>query len=533
MKNKVLLLIGLWVNVAVGSLTYAQTQINTFPTDLTPSLDGQEVIFSFPLTVTQTLYRSPQGNVILSPSMLYSPTEVVLPGESALAMAQVNESRQIILNASSFSYVDKDNTLRTGSKVQGLRGILSYSDGQYSITPTVKPVFTGNERTLTAPNVGDCNLKVASFNVEFYIASPSVWRMSGNNGARNQSEFNRQRTKVLAALKGLDADVYALCEVGQGKASVTDLVKGLNEITASDHYDFIDDNDNTEGIYTKNVFIYNKTKVTPYGKLTFFGAGNFKLRQIAQAFDLNSNGERLIVTVNHLKSKGSGYGNNADQGDGQGASNLDRVVQAANIASKIDKLITAYRDSDILVVGDMNTYTMEDPFREFQKKGLINELNKYSPTDYSYVYRGNAGYLDHSWSTPSLSRQVTGAHPWHINADEPSYFEYSNSTYGSVAPFRCSDHDPIITGINLKPVNNLSADSLLIIGDPSQGSVTLRTNHIDKVELISFDGMLVNTYTNPSLSGDFVLNTKSLAKGLYVVRAMYNEKTLAAKLLVP
>jgi predicted extracellular nuclease len=50
------------------------------------------------------------------------------------------------------------------------------------------------------------------------------------------TEFNRQRAKIIAALKALNADVVGLIEMendGDGDLSaIADLVRGLNEATA-------------------------------------------------------------------------------------------------------------------------------------------------------------------------------------------------------------------------------------------------------------------------------------------------------------
>jgi Predicted extracellular nuclease len=385
MKRKVLLLLGIVCGLSICLSAYSQTEINSFTTGLKPTLNGQEVVFTFPLTVTKTYYTSASGNITLSPDVLYSPTEVALPGTDANNIAALNEQHKLTLNSSSFTYTDSNNTLRTGSKVTRLQGTLYYNNGAYSITPTVQPVLSGNERTSSPGDVGACNLKVASFNVEYYIASKDLW--NEKYGAANQEEFTRQRAKTLAALKGLDADIYALCEVGQGNTSVTDLVNGLNEVTSSNNYAYVADNDYSENTYTKNVFIYNKTKVTPYLSIKLFGSGGYRLRQVAQAFDMNSNGERMIIAVNHLKAKSSGgTGGDADSGDGQGGYNSLRVSQAQNVVNTLNTLTSYYADPDVLVVGDMNAYSMEEPIKVYTDNGLVNQLKRYSPSDYSYVF---------------------------------------------------------------------------------------------------------------------------------------------------
>jgi len=539
MKRKALLFLGIVCGLSICLSTYSQTEIKSFTTDLKPTLNGQEVVFTFPLTVTKIYYTSTSGNITLSPDVLYSPTEVALPGTDANNIAALNEQYKLTLKDTiSFKYIDSNNTLRTGSKVTGLQGTLSYSNGLYSITPKVKPVFSGNERTSSPGNVGACNLKVASFNVEYYIANKDLW--NNTYGAANQAQFTRQRAKILAALKGLDADIYALCEVGQGNISVTDLVNGLNEVTSSNNYAYVADNNYSESTYTKNVFIYNKTKVTPYLSINFFGSREYRLRQVAQAFDLKSNGERLIIAVNHLKAKsGTGTGSDADLGDGQGSFNYTRVTQAQNVVNTLNTLTSYYADPDVLVVGDMNAYSMEDPIKVYTNSGLVNQLKRYSPSDYSYVYNGAVGYLDHSLATSTLSQQVTGARPWHINADEPSYLDYKYSTYYSADPYRCSDHDPILTGVSLGTYSTGIKDSeidktekLQIYGDPSQGYVTLCALQIDRVELLTVSGQLVFSTVNPNPGQYFLLPVASLQKGFYLVRAFNGKKAQVSKLFI-
>ncbi|WP_321435957.1 ExeM/NucH family extracellular endonuclease [uncultured Bacteroides sp.] len=538
MRKSLLLFIGILYGLSFCLPLYSQVEIKSFTDGLSPFLNGQEVIFSCPLTVTKTYYSSPSGDIILSPDLLYSPTEVALPGIETNNLATQNNQRKLTLKSSAFTYTDSNHTLRTGSKVTGLRGTLYYSNGTYSLTPTVQPVFSGNERTLSPESVGACNLKVASFNVEYYIADSLMWNLK--YGAANRKEFTHQRAKILAALKGLDADIYALCEVGEGNTSVTDLVNGLNEVTSSNNYAYVADNDYSESTYTKNVFIYNKTRVTPYSSLYKFGIKGFQLRQIAQAFDLNSNGERVIITVNHLKAKSdSGSGNNADTGDGQGSFNYQRITQAQLVVNTLNKLTTYYGDPDVLVVGDMNSYSMEDPIKVYTGGGLVNQLKRYSPSDYSYVYSGNVGYLDHSLATSTLSSQVTGARPWHINADEPSYFGYEYSTYYSADPYRCSDHDPIVTGLNLGAngtglgyAEAKDADKLQVFGESSQGYLTLCAGQIDRVELLSASGQLIFSARNATSGEYFLLPTNALLKGFYLIRAFSGKKVLTSKLLI-
>ena len=117
--------------------------------------------------------------------------------------------------------------------------------------------------------------------------------------------------------------------------------------------------------------------------------------------------------------------------------------------SVYENLKKYYGDTDVLVLGDLNSYSNEDPVRIFTEAGYTNELQKYTPDSWSYIYQGEVGYLDHSLSSSTLTGQVTGAAPWDINASEPAYFEYQYTSFFQPNPYRYSDHNPIITGLKL------------------------------------------------------------------------------------
>ena len=75
----------------------------------------------------------------------------------------------------------------------------------------------------------------------------------------------------------------------------------------------------------------------------------------------------------------------------------------------------------------------------------------------SFAFDGQAGALDHALASPTLATQVTDILDWHINADEPAVLDYNlendrdPALFDATTPFRSSDHDPLIIGINLVP----------------------------------------------------------------------------------
>jgi hypothetical protein len=82
---------------------------------------------------------------------------------------------------------------------------------------------------------------------------------------------------------------------------------------------------------------------------------------------------------------------------------------------------------------------------------------------YSYVFAGQAGYLDHALANETLVDRVTGAAIWHINTDEPAALDYNDYNQPSLYNpdlYRASDHDPVLIGLalNLPPVADAGPD---------------------------------------------------------------------------
>jgi hypothetical protein len=88
--------------------------------------------------------------------------------------------------------------------------------------------------------------------------------------------------------------------------------------------------------------------------------------------------------------------------------------------------------------------------------GFVNLLRFASDAEaYSYVFGSQSGALDHALASPSLSSQVTQTIEWHINADESPAHDYNlengrdPAIFDGSTPYRASDHDPIIIGLDL------------------------------------------------------------------------------------
>jgi hypothetical protein len=148
-------------------------------------------------------------------------------------------------------------------------------------------------------------------------------------------------------------------------------------------------------------------------------------------------------------------------GDGQGNCNLTRLAAAQELTAWLQTSPTGYADPDILIMGDLNSYRMEDPITAIKNAGYTDLIVTYlGNTAYGYVFDGQSGYLDHALATSSLAKQTAEVIQWHINADEPSTLDY-NMEFKSAGQlvslyspdlYRASDHDPVVIGLNLHTI---------------------------------------------------------------------------------
>ncbi|MDH3944105.1 MAG: ExeM/NucH family extracellular endonuclease [Anaerolineae bacterium] len=466
-------------SVAVTALTLPVGSL----TDFEP-FEGMYVTFPQVLSVTETYVLGRYGQVSLSLGRIYNPTHVTSPGPAANAQQDLNDRSRIVLDDGNsqenidptihpFGGLSAGNTLRSGSTVSGVTGVLDYSFGEYRLQPTVTPNFVNaNPRTPAPADVGG-TLKVASFNVlNFFNGDGLGGGFPTSRGADSAFEFTRQRDKIINAILDIDADILGLMEIeNDGYAptsAIQDLVNGLNAVAGAGTYAFIDPG--VAQIGTDEIavgLLYKPGSVTPIGPAEILDSSDDptfnddKNRPVlAQTFDQNTTGERLTVAVNHLKSKGSNCNSlgDPDTGDGQGNCNITRTTAAIALANWLGSDPTGSGDSDFLIMGDLNAYAKEDPIMALIGAGFTDLINAaFGGSGYSYVFDGQWGYLDHAMSSSSLTSLVTGADVWHINADEPLVLDYNVEfktanhvvTLYSVAPYRASDHDPVLVGMCL------------------------------------------------------------------------------------
>ena len=385
------------------------------------------------------------------------------------------------------------NPLRAGDWIDSVTGVLDqFATGgelgyetTYRIQPTMPPNFTGNARPTAADlqaMVTGAEIKVASVNVLNYFTTLGTTKFTNPygtehdpRGATNAAEFTRQQDKIVAALLGMDADVYGLMEMqnngfADGTSAIDSLVDALNAVAGAGTYAYISapyrdgvgaDEPTAGNDAIMVVFLYKTATITPVGQAAVPDVGTYPAFTatygnrvpVAQTFESKLDGERFIVVANHFKSKGSVI--DPDTGDGQGANNQARLQAAQDLVAWLATNPTGSGDGDILLIGDFNAYSKEDPLTYFTQNGYTKVSS-----GLSYSFDGLWGSLDHAFASTSLVSQVTGAVKWAINAEEPAVLDYNlefkndiqDATYYASDVYRSSDHNPILIGLNLDSI---------------------------------------------------------------------------------
>ena len=117
----------------------------------------------------------------------------------------------------------------------------------------------------------------------------------------------------------------------------------------------------------------------------------------------------------------------------------------------VDQLRTSTGDPDVLLLGDFNAYSKEDPVERLRDAGFVDLGELLDPDRYSYVFDDQSGSLDHALASRELTAKVTDLTHWNINAVESFAYQYSGDPALYAAdPYRSSDHDPLVLGIDLE-----------------------------------------------------------------------------------
>ena len=501
--------LGSVVKCGVGTVSPVDVMLPVADASDFERVEGMLVSLPQTLFVTDQAWLARFGEVgVSSGSRLRQPTDVAPPGALAAALQAQNDLNRLIIDdalnlqspdpilfARNGAPLSAANTLRGGDTLTGAVGVMTYtwagappSLNAYRVRPVnalggVAMFAAGQPRPEASLAPVGATLRVASMNLlNFFNTFGQSTCASGVGGvptecrgAADQAEFDRQWPKVVAAMLRTGADVIGTLEIendGYGSNSALQfLVDRLNAATAPGTYAFVNVDDatsqpnalGTDAI--KVAIVYKPARVMRVGQtaalnsLAFVNGGDGAPRNrpaLAQAFEDVTNGGRFVLAVNHFAGRASSC-DVPDSGDGQGACNAVRVQAALQLNAWLASDPTGVGDADVLIVGDLNAYSQEEPVAALEQAGYINLVPAFGG-GVSYVLDGQWGSLDHAMATSSLRAQVVAAHDWAINADEPPALDYNtdfktptqiDSLY---APdeFRMADHNPVLVDLVLE-----------------------------------------------------------------------------------
>ncbi len=446
-------------------------------------------------------------------SPLVQPTTAGRPGsDEAAAQAADNAARAVQLDDGStwdysgssrsstpLPWLNGTDPLRVGAPVTFTGPVvLDYRYGAWSFQPleqltgdnaaAVQPAEFADTREASPADVGG-DLTVGTFNVLNYFTTTgdqldgcqyytdrdgdpiSVRGGCLARGAADAENLERQQAKIVAAISELGADVVALEEIENSAAfgkdrdqALSDLVDALNEVDGAGTWELVPSPADvpTDEDVIRNAFVYRPATAETVGESRILlgsdAFGNAR-EPLAQTFQpaggaADDPDDDVVVITNHFKSKGSAgpWPGDGDAGDGQGSSNESRVRQATALVGFADEVAADAGTDRVLLVGDFNAYEQEDPVVVLTDAGYTD----LGPTTgkYTYSFGGQVGSLDHVLASPAALDAVTGTDIWNINAYEPVANEYSRYAYNVTllydeSPFRSSDHDPLLVGMDL------------------------------------------------------------------------------------
>lgn len=438
-------------------------------------LEGMLVAPADTLTVSEVFDLTSFGELTLSEGgLLVQPTELARPGEGAQAVAAENTLRRIVLDdgltrrvsATTRPYLSPTTPVRVGDELTFTAPVvLGYGFSQWRLQPadgTAEGTFAPMNTRPAAPDEVGGDVQVGAFNVLNYFLT-----FSGPDarGARSAAQLELQAGKIVPAIEALGAEVVTLMEIedtastGYSEspdAALADLVARLNAAAGFDKWAYVplpQELLTVDRDAIRNGIIYQHGVVETVGEPVGLVDESvwFNAREpIAQTFA--KDGDTFTVVANHFKSKSPGEptGDNVDSGDGQGAWNGDRTRQAASLAAFADTLREKTGDPDVLLMGDFNAYSQEDPIVDLAEAGYGDLGSALDPGRYSYVFDDQSGSLDHALASAEMTAKVTDLAHWNINAVESfAYQYYGDPALYAADPFRSSDHDPLVLGIDL------------------------------------------------------------------------------------
>ncbi len=416
------------------------------------ALEGMRIQIDEPLVVTNA-YQLGRGNMTLSANGIqFVPTEVMAPGPETAG--RLKQNRASALQVKFAEGTDHPGVLISGSPISHITGVMAH-DGR-GLRVSLQSLSTGTDPDFALPGTAKAGTtRIVGMNLHNYFNGDGKGQgFPTPRGAKTVDGFEQQRDRIGAAIKLLDPHVLAVMELendGFGPLSAaTDFIQLAHDATRKTWAVTRPVGDNTGSDKITVGLFYRSDQLEAIGPAqTLTGPEFRRSRQpLAQVFKKLTDGETILVVVNHLKSKGSCLesGEDADQKDGQGCWNPMRMASAMKMSAWVKTIAASSGIDNILILGDMNAYRNEDPIKAIRDAGFTELMDKKQGDKeqgqiYSFVFFGQHGTLDYAFASDALLPDVEQVFIWNVNAALPANMKLPQPW------LRFSDHDPVVVDI--------------------------------------------------------------------------------------
>ena len=433
-----------------GNTVNTQTLSFPFSEKSIEKLEGCLVEVENEMLVSDSYSFDKYGQILISLNPLVQATEIYDAQNEASEIIKLNSiqtASSIRLDDLSNSRFPKDSSLYIardklviGAKINNIKGYLTQKNETYSIRLVSELIAELPQTKMDSYESG--KLTVMSFNLHNLFNGNGLGEgFPTARGAKTHELYLTQLQKLASAISLSNPAIIAIMEIendGEDSLStISQLCSYLNIHTQRSTYEIAFSNGKAANDVIKTAILYDSEVVNTIDLASYQSAKVYSRSPLFQKFSFQDSLE-FVLSVNHFKSKSprGAKGDNVDMMDGQAAYNAKRVLQAETFNTIIDSL---YPNENLIVVGDFNAYSMEDPIQELAS----SRLDKVSTSNYSYVYMGKQGCLDHVFVTDTFSKYIRSVNSININAAYPNWIDYrfenSDSSY-----LRSSDHNPLV-----------------------------------------------------------------------------------------
>jgi len=430
-------------------------QCLTFPISLKKmeQLEGCLIYIEDEVLISNSYSFLKYGQILLSPSELIQATEIYdAQYDSRRVQEQLNPkyiNSILVDDLSNKRFVIKDSLycnsedVILGNTCSGMVGFVSQFNKDYKIRLIEDLSIKSINKDKSCDVLGA--IKVMSFNLHnLFNGDGQGGGFPTPRGAKTYELYQLQLVKLNAAILATNPDILAMMELeNDGEDSLSAIVQFCNYLNSNNsnrNYQVSFTGTSSGRDFIKTGIIYDSNKVTAVSSAKYHKNSVFSRPPLFQRFTYGDSAD-FVLSVNHFKSKSprGAEGLNENQLDGQSAYNYKRLQQAEVLLSIIDSL---YSKDDLLIIGDFNAYTMEDPIQLLES----NNLKRLETNKYSYEYKGHKGNLDHAFVNLNFKSSVKEIKIWDINASYPNWIDYRHE-FADSSYFRSSDHNPILIGL--------------------------------------------------------------------------------------